>query len=396
MRKIGHVSYSAYLVHWPVFIYAREVAAGTGMSGLSNPVVVCVMSFALGALLYRLVETRFRLAPGEKAPVRQKVLVAFTFCMALGIAALAQKTEGWNTRIPCTPWADSLEMQTSSSTSPTLFLPKSRFRSKWRLVGSERGMLRALKPLQRDTEALPRTSAMMVGNSLSRHLTPMLKSISNDSTLPYLIVQGPGCQARPRESAREAKRRQCRNYNENIWAVAEKLPANTTVYIAYNWNFDVNSADVALAMSRDFADLGLQPVIVGSPGAFSNDNMEFFSCFYLKRIWKYFHIPTNTGLWKLDCEQRHFASRGNMGMDNRLKRRVVESDLQVQYISPLDAVCKKESDRYVCDSTARREDGVLESVFHPDGVHLSYWGSVSYASSLGKHFRIESQLPIFD
>jgi peptidoglycan/LPS O-acetylase OafA/YrhL len=80
LGKIGDISYSLYLVHWPLFAYAHNVYLSTDVP-LDVRVALLALSFALGYALYRFVEAPIRRANFQ--PDRRTIGVALAASLAL-------------------------------------------------------------------------------------------------------------------------------------------------------------------------------------------------------------------------------------------------------------------------------------------------------------------------
>ncbi|MBE3640527.1 acyltransferase family protein [Mangrovicoccus algicola] len=65
---LGHVSYSAYLAHWPVIVFWRYLSADP--FSFAEKVILLALSIGIGALLYHFVETPFRLHRAAAARMR--------------------------------------------------------------------------------------------------------------------------------------------------------------------------------------------------------------------------------------------------------------------------------------------------------------------------------------
>lgn len=79
----GDMSYSLYLVHWPLFAFCHVLYLGASVpAGVSLALVAA--SFALGALLYRYVEE-----PVRRAPIGARKLCLIALAGSIAIAALA-------------------------------------------------------------------------------------------------------------------------------------------------------------------------------------------------------------------------------------------------------------------------------------------------------------------
>ena len=66
--RIGLVSYSLYLVHWPLIVYAGYIF-GQGSQAAGAKLAVFVLAIVLSELMYRYVETPFRSRNTSLLPV---------------------------------------------------------------------------------------------------------------------------------------------------------------------------------------------------------------------------------------------------------------------------------------------------------------------------------------
>jgi peptidoglycan/LPS O-acetylase OafA/YrhL len=92
VSSIGRQAYSIYLVHWPLIVLSRDYVSG------ANPIVsmslVVVASFALGAVLHRLIENPLRMIanqPRERSPLRRLVFagsLSLQACLILASSVL--------------------------------------------------------------------------------------------------------------------------------------------------------------------------------------------------------------------------------------------------------------------------------------------------------------------
>lgn len=89
MSFIGKRAYSIYLVHWPLIVFAREYTAGVS-TWVTAPVFI-LLSFALGGLLYRFVESPFRIkdSPARAGLARYKRVFGCSFAFQLSLALAA-------------------------------------------------------------------------------------------------------------------------------------------------------------------------------------------------------------------------------------------------------------------------------------------------------------------
>ncbi|HEX4080284.1 MAG TPA: acyltransferase family protein [Rhizomicrobium sp.] len=94
---VGLISYSLYLWHWPVFVFATYVGFGepSGVASIS----LIALSFALAVLSWRFVEQPFR---RPRPHIRRRAAfaaAAFAMCLVAGSAAFAASTDGLPQRL---------------------------------------------------------------------------------------------------------------------------------------------------------------------------------------------------------------------------------------------------------------------------------------------------------
>lgn len=99
---IGKISYSLYLVHWPIFVFYRQWL-GHELGG-KDAVAIGLISFALATLMYQYVEQPFR-ARGPlhlvriKTSVFAKIFISLTVLL-VAVSASMWKGDGWAWRYP--------------------------------------------------------------------------------------------------------------------------------------------------------------------------------------------------------------------------------------------------------------------------------------------------------
>ena len=101
--RIGLISYSLYLIHWPVFVFYKYWKF-TPLS-LSENFMLILVSFILAELMYRYIEQVFRLSPGKR---NTSTPLKFLTTSAVGVAILvipsvhAMSYDGWKWRLKST------------------------------------------------------------------------------------------------------------------------------------------------------------------------------------------------------------------------------------------------------------------------------------------------------
>lgn len=101
MVRLGLISYSAYLIHWPLYVF--YVYSMPGELSSTAMTLLLISTLLLAELLYRFVETPFRLSRSQTKNTGDRGFLISCFCMALILSvpsALAWLQNGWNWRAP--------------------------------------------------------------------------------------------------------------------------------------------------------------------------------------------------------------------------------------------------------------------------------------------------------
>jgi peptidoglycan/LPS O-acetylase OafA/YrhL len=101
ITAVGAISYSLYLVHWPIVVFYKYVRPGE-LSGAIQALLV-LLSVALAMVMYRLVERPFRSGRRHSAPISARASMLTGATVAALIAAVgghAWYTNGWAFRMP--------------------------------------------------------------------------------------------------------------------------------------------------------------------------------------------------------------------------------------------------------------------------------------------------------
>lgn len=86
LARVGDISYSLYLVHWPIFAFLNNANVGGGGTWWPLRLGALLLSFILAYLLYAQVEQRFRLTAPR--PVSKKYVGSMVLLSVLLVAAV--------------------------------------------------------------------------------------------------------------------------------------------------------------------------------------------------------------------------------------------------------------------------------------------------------------------
>jgi len=99
-RFFGKISYSLYLWHWPIIVYASTWSAPDSLT-VTDKIVVLVVSIIAAVLSWRFVEQPFRLKKGQASKPYMRVGIAC--CVLFGFLAVSliiRKKDGFPERLP--------------------------------------------------------------------------------------------------------------------------------------------------------------------------------------------------------------------------------------------------------------------------------------------------------
>lgn len=111
---LGRISYSLYLVHWPIVVFYKY-AFGEALSP-ADQIIVLTLSLALGWASWRFVETPFRKPRAPAGPNQGRRFAGATVAamlVAAGIGAHAWRTDGW-------PWRYDADIAGIAASLPAM------------------------------------------------------------------------------------------------------------------------------------------------------------------------------------------------------------------------------------------------------------------------------------
>jgi hypothetical protein len=101
ITAVGTISYSLYLVHWPIIVFYKYVHPAGITTG--RKVLLVLLCVAMATLMYKTVELPFRSSRAGQMPqsVRTAALVAAVLALLIGtISGHAWYSKGWTFRVP--------------------------------------------------------------------------------------------------------------------------------------------------------------------------------------------------------------------------------------------------------------------------------------------------------
>jgi peptidoglycan/LPS O-acetylase OafA/YrhL len=215
MVFIGLISYSLYLVHWPIIVFARY-ALLRDLEGWEIGAFACA-SLVLAYASYRFVETPFR-HPSPRSTRRPLFLATAATLSALTLLGLAGvATAGFRARFP--------DFRQNQAKTEDVWL-------------SGRCFLENQDPSAWQGDLCVRTkgaarNALLWGDSFAAHYLPGL--IHNSGHLSHNIVQYTFAGCPPVLSYTSYARPGCAGFNANVFSVIERYNIDTVV-ISSRWD----------------------------------------------------------------------------------------------------------------------------------------------------------------
>ncbi len=185
VRYLGQTSYSVYLVHWPLVVFATYLMGQP--EGVAPKLVLLALSFALGAIFYHVVEQPFRVRRGDRPRVGGRALLWTTACTALVVslvAADALRRDGYEWRIPRELRTLSTQIKTGGKARTTAIRQDTCHFKKDR-VDSFAADFSSCVPKSFDS------AVVILGDSHAADLWAAMDQIYDD--LPVIQLTGAGC-----------------------------------------------------------------------------------------------------------------------------------------------------------------------------------------------------------
>jgi peptidoglycan/LPS O-acetylase OafA/YrhL len=239
---VGLVSYSAYLVHWPLVVFTRYVLQ-RGFT-LGESFALTAASLAGAALLYRLVETPLR-TPANPAAWRPFARACAAAALAVSaVAAHAWASDGWLWR-----------MQEPARTYYAGFAPQARER------------------IEVPLGAAARTDFVLVGDSHAWHFIPAFDALARELGLGGVALTPSACPVLDGAltQRRGQVRAHCVKRRNHAFAVIEK---QNPAVIVFSHGYD--------GYQGAFSDEGGNPLAFATPAAYAQYWVDRFEATFTR------------------------------------------------------------------------------------------------------------------
>ncbi len=365
---IGKLSYSLYLVHWPLIVFYKQ-AQYDALSWLDCGLLLAA-SFGAAYLLHRHVEQRFRHRPTEPGRWGPRGFALGTagltalLCVAAGGASTLDGLPG---RYPARfqqliNQGDRVTLEDVETWDlGTCYLGGSYGKQhRFELFDEEHCL--ALDP--------SRKNVLLLGDSAAAHLIRGLRAVHGDE-VNFLHASVASCRGFAR-----TRRGNCRDLHRQV--VGRWLPAHgeelDAVLIATRWE-----EEELLKWADELVDTvraaGTRAVVIGPPAAFQTAPATVIASRYSPLVVRLQSVAGDTDLGSLrmpPSSVEEFATRMNGLLRPRVEAR------GATYISMFDSQCGPDGS---CAATAPGPDGSL-TLIHRDKLHFTPNGSLWAAAQL--------------
>jgi len=237
IQRVGDWSYSIYLWHWPVWVFALGWLSvrGYGVDATQKTLMVLV-SLALGAISYRYVEQPFRIRRDFWTPRRLLGSSAVSFALLAGFVSLTFLNKGFPGRLPEYLLPAELARRTSTprdecfrNANSTKKATETHCR-----FGSE--------------QTADRPSAILWGDSFANQYLDPVSSAALAHGIHGLIATQNGCRAFIDDAARNAgDERPCREFNRSTLDFVLGRTEPSIVVLGGNW---VEATEISVLVDR--------------------------------------------------------------------------------------------------------------------------------------------------
>jgi len=319
---LGDISYSLYLWHWPLIVFAKAIWPNSSSAVL---IAAAAVSLVPADLSYRLVESRFR-KPTDKSKSHKTLVI--------GLLAV-------------TPLFVSIVANTAADTGLGLPVPEDKFAN----FASLSGCGDAEMPLNENClfgELSPKFTALLIGDSNARSASDGVFGAVNSLGGELLISYDPGCPL-----GLIFKDSDCKELNLNRFRLIKEMQPDLVILVANQtgWESTVGEALVLsdLELTLNFlSDNQVATVVQG----------QIPDCYFPLTLYgKYSGQIYKCGVDILDQSVRNSLLIKSKALTLRVGENV--------FIDPSDVVCP------VSKCRAKREIGWIFSDFN----HLSPTGS---------------------
>ncbi|MBY0564510.1 MAG: acyltransferase [Hyphomonadaceae bacterium] len=254
MLFIGLISYSLYLVHWPIAVFWRYLTLELTPGALGAAAII-VASTVLAAFSWKYVEQPFR-KRGKASNLQVIGVGVAALAVVGGIGAFGWATNGLPGRFPPDALPQSAESTAASWRNGTCFLEGNLDYSRW---SAEACVINS----QGDVPTL------LWGDSFAAHYVPGLVETANGSAARIYQYTAAGCP--PVLSYYSFARPNCRPFNEHALNLIDELGVRRVILSARWVDLRLRGLDQLRSTLDALHARGLEVYVIGQSPMFITD-----------------------------------------------------------------------------------------------------------------------------
>ncbi len=237
IQRVGDWSYSIYLWHWPIWVFALSWLSVRGYGvGATQKILMVLASLVLGAVSYRIIEQPVRIRRDFWTQRRLVAGSGISFALLGGFVSLAFLNHGFPNRLPEYLLPAELARRTSTPRDECLRNANSTKKTTetYCRFGSE--------------QASGRRSAILWGDSYVNQYLEPISSAALANGIHGLIATQSGCRSFIDDAAVNAADRQpCREFNRTTLDFVLDRSGPSIVVLGSNWE---SAAEISVLAGR--------------------------------------------------------------------------------------------------------------------------------------------------
>lgn len=382
---VGRVSYSLYLVHWPLIMLGLFIGKGFGIpTSLAYAVVIALTAWTSIAL-YKHVETPLRHSRRPQHILAIFGLLAATLAFSIG----ADYTNGYAFRFP----NSSLLGYPKSVTHPSNLFDVCR------PVSNLYPRAHGVSVCRLGNPRAPFAYYHVFGDSFAEHLQIAFYEIALKENIQIDVHFTEHCGFRPASEVgpTSVEGYQCADVHNTLWKHVEQLPPDTTIVVSNWWNTVDRLPSALWELKEGVEKLNKTLVLVSETPGVHEDFGGYYTCAdvhsmplgrFLTRL---FGQPYTGGARCIDIS-RGLPPEWMIGLERSAYDQAFQNAVMndTKLIDPFSHLCHETTDledlrveyHYRCRLPAHLEQVVYDIGYDHDLSHLSAVGSYYMTSFL--------------